>query len=93
LRLLAHDTQGDEALAREALSRRQQQVEVSTSLADQMNVQEQAINKLFNSMQQLEAKITEAKVSCCCAHFLPYPVHSHADGVGGYVSCRRRRIR
>jgi hypothetical protein len=38
------------------------QVEVSTSLADQMTVQGQAINKLFNSMQQLEAKITEAKV-------------------------------
>ena len=54
--------QGDEELAREALSRRQQQVEVSTSLGEQMTVQTGAINKLFTSMQQLEAKITEAKV-------------------------------
>lgn len=55
--------QGDEELAREALSRRQQQVDVSDSLAEQMAVQGEAINKLFNSMQQLEAKITEARVS------------------------------
>lgn len=55
-------TQGDEELAREALSRRQQQVEVATSLGEQMQVQAGAINKLFTSMQQLEAKITEAKV-------------------------------
>lgn len=32
------------------------------SLAEQMTVQTGAINKLFASMQQLEAKITEAKV-------------------------------
>lgn len=57
--------QGDEELAREALSRRQQQVEVATSLGEQMTVQAGAINKLFTSMQQLEAKITEAKVRPC----------------------------
>ena len=37
--LTVFHTQGDEELAREALSRRQQQVEVATSLAEQMNVQ------------------------------------------------------
>jgi phage shock protein A len=52
---------GDEELAREALGRRQQQVEVATSLGEQMSVQASAIDKLFMSMQQLEAKITEAK--------------------------------
>lgn len=36
---------------------------MSDSLAEQMAVQGEAINKLFNSMQQLEAKITEARVS------------------------------
>ena len=54
-------SKGDEELAREALARRQQQVEVGTSLGEQMTVQAAAINKLFTSMQQLEAKITEAK--------------------------------
>lgn len=54
-------SKGDEELAREALGRRQQQVEVATSLGEQMAVQGSAIDKLFMSMQQLEAKITEAK--------------------------------
>ena len=52
---------GDEELAREALARRQQQVDVSNSLKDQMTVQSEAIEKLFQGMQQLEAKIMEAK--------------------------------
>jgi len=52
---------GDEELAREALARRQQQTDVSNSLKDQMNVQSDAIEKLFQGMQQLEAKIMEAK--------------------------------
>ena len=52
---------GDEELAREALARRQQQLDVSNSLKDQMNVQSDAIEKLFQGMQQLEAKIMEAK--------------------------------
>ena len=35
---------------------------MAASLGEQMTVQAGAINKLFTSMQQLEAKITEAKV-------------------------------
>lgn len=52
---------GDEELAREALARRQQQLDVANSLKDQMDVQTEAIEKLFQGMQQLEAKIMEAK--------------------------------
>merc|ERR1711918_4208 len=44
-----------------ALARRQQQLDVSNSLKDQMTVQSDAIEKLFQGMQQLEAKIMEAK--------------------------------
>lgn len=69
-RLVDSAVQGDEELAREALSRRQQQVEVAQSLGEQMQVQTGAINKLFTSMQQLEAKITEAKVRMLV---LPHP--------------------
>lgn len=52
---------GDEELAREALSRRQAQVEISDGLAKQLTVQEGALEKLFSSMTALEAKITTAK--------------------------------
>eukprot|EP00752_Nemacystus_decipiens_P005694 g5154.t1 len=52
---------GDENLAREALARRQQQLDTSASMAQQMAVQEDALDKLRGSMQQLESKITEAK--------------------------------
>ena len=38
---------GDEELAREALARRQQQLDVSNSLKDQMTVQSDAIEKIF----------------------------------------------
>ncbi|CAM9812258.1 unnamed protein product [Laminaria digitata] len=53
---------GDEGLAREALARRQQQMDTSGSLNQQMGTQSEALEKLRDSMQQLEAKITEAKV-------------------------------
>ncbi|CAM9739948.1 unnamed protein product [Hapterophycus canaliculatus] len=51
----------DEDLAREALARRQQQLDTSASMGQQMTVQGDALDKLRDSMQQLEAKITEAK--------------------------------
>merc|ERR1719231_382527 len=51
---------GDEELAREALSRRQQQ-ETRESLESQLAIQEESLGKLFQSMTQLESKITEAK--------------------------------
>lgn len=52
---------GDEELAREALSRRQVQVDSATSLKKQMDIQESAITKLYTSMQALESKIQDAK--------------------------------
>ena len=52
---------GDEALAREALSRRQIQQDIATNLVKQMTMQAAAIEKLYGSMQQLELKISEAK--------------------------------
>jgi len=52
---------GDEELAREALSRRQIQVEVAEGIAKQMALQGASIDKLYSSMQSLELKITDAK--------------------------------
>ena len=52
---------GDEELAREALSRRQQQEATRESLESQLAIQEESLGKLFQSMTQLESKITEAK--------------------------------
>lgn len=52
---------GDEDLAREALSRRQVQTEVSTGLEKQIALQIKNIDKLYTSMMSLETKITDAK--------------------------------
>jgi phage shock protein A len=52
---------GDEELAREALARRQTQKEIADGLTKQINIQTQAIDKLYSSMMALEAKIVEAK--------------------------------
>eukprot|EP00607_Mallomonas_marina_P009525 CAMPEP_0182417942 /NCGR_PEP_ID=MMETSP1167-20130531/2406_1 /TAXON_ID=2988 /ORGANISM="Mallomonas Sp, Strain CCMP3275" /LENGTH=259 /DNA_ID=CAMNT_0024591847 /DNA_START=227 /DNA_END=1006 /DNA_ORIENTATION=+ len=52
---------GDEELAREALSRRQTQVKNSETIEGQLNLQDGAIKKLYSAMQELEAKILEAK--------------------------------
>merc|ERR1719276_325440 len=52
---------GKEDLAREALSRRQQQVDQSNSLAAQIDQQAQSIDQLYEGMQTLEAKIMDAK--------------------------------
>ena len=52
---------GDEELAREALSRRQVQLDIASGLSKQLDMQQKNIDKLYNSMMTLEAKITEAK--------------------------------
>lgn len=52
---------GNEELAREALSRRQQQTEQSESLQSQIDVQSASIDKLYEGMQMLEKKILESK--------------------------------
>ena len=51
----------DEELAKEALSRRQIQVEISEGLASTIDKQAVAIDKLYSSMTALDNKITDAK--------------------------------
>merc|ERR1712232_883545 len=52
---------GSEDLAREALNRRQQQVDAANSIQDQIDAQAASIDKLYEGMQTLEKKIVEAK--------------------------------
>jgi phage shock protein A len=52
---------GSEDLAKEALTRRQQQLEQAAALQSQIDVQASSIDKLYDGMQQLEAKILESK--------------------------------
>lgn len=52
---------GNEGLARAALTRRQEQLDVVQGLTSQMDVQGAAIDKLYEGMHTLEAKILEAK--------------------------------
>lgn len=52
---------GNDELAKEALTRRQQQVEVSAGLQSQVDAQVESLDQLYNGMQALESKIMEAK--------------------------------
>merc|ERR1712159_78351 len=52
---------GDDELAREALSRKQQQFDASTSLDEQIAIQSDSLSKLYDSMTALESKISEAR--------------------------------
>jgi len=52
---------GNEGLAKEALTRRQQQMDTATNLQQQIDVQASAVDKLYEGMQQLESKILESK--------------------------------
>jgi len=52
---------GKEELAREALSRRQQQLDTVATLQSQIDQQNTAIDKLYEGMQTLESKILESK--------------------------------
>jgi len=52
---------GEEGLAKEALTRRQQQIEVGDGLQNQIDEQGQAVDKLYEGMQALEAKILESR--------------------------------
>lgn len=54
-------SKGEEGLAKEALSRRQQQTETSEGLQIQIDMQAAAVDKLYEGMQMLEAKILESK--------------------------------
>jgi len=51
----------DDELAREALTRRQTQQETADGISMQLEAQQDALAKLYESMQALEAKISEAK--------------------------------
>lgn len=52
---------GKEDLAKEALSRRQLQVDKAAGLQDQIDSQTAAVDKLYEGMQMLESKIMESK--------------------------------
>ncbi|CAB9520807.1 Membrane-associated 30 kDa protein, chloroplastic [Seminavis robusta] len=52
---------GNEDLAREALSRKQQQTEEADSLQMQIDAQAASIDKLYEGMQMLEKKVLESK--------------------------------
>jgi phage shock protein A len=52
---------GNEVLAKEALTRRQQQVDGSADLQKQIDVQANAIDKLYDGMQTLDKKIMESR--------------------------------
>lgn len=51
----------NDQLAKEALTRRQQQVDISNDLQSQLDAQATSIDKLYEGMQALESKIMEAK--------------------------------
>jgi len=51
----------NEELAREALNRRQQQLDTASDLQSQIDVQNMSIDKLYDGMQALESKIIESK--------------------------------
>lgn len=52
---------GEDDLAREALTRRKQQLEMVDSLKEQIETQDSSSTSLYESMKQLEAKMAEAK--------------------------------
>merc|ERR1719502_240862 len=52
---------GEDELAREALTRRKQQLEMSDSLKEQIEGQQGSLTSLYESMKELEAKMAEAK--------------------------------
>lgn len=52
---------GNDELAREALTRRQQQVDAASDLQSQIDMQNMSIDKLYEGMQQLESSIMESK--------------------------------
>jgi phage shock protein A len=52
---------GNEDLAREALLRKKQQEDMAKALENQLRMQAENTAKLYSSMQQLEAKISEAQ--------------------------------
>lgn len=52
---------GNDALAKEALARKQQQLDVAKKIQMQIDAQNAAADKLFEGLRALEAKIVEAK--------------------------------
>lgn len=52
---------GNDGLAKEALTRRQQQLDEAANLQSQIDVQAASIDKLYEGMQMLESKIMESK--------------------------------
>merc|ERR1719263_1511234 len=54
-------SKGEDDLAREALTRRKQQLEMADSLKEQVETQSGSLTQLYDSMKQLENKMAEAK--------------------------------
>lgn len=52
---------GNEGLAKEALTRRQQQLDEASNLQSQIDTQGASVDKLYEGMQALESKILESK--------------------------------
>ena len=52
---------GDEELAKEALSRRQKQMELAADIGKQLDLQNSSLEKLYTAMSALDVKIAEAK--------------------------------
>lgn len=52
---------GNDDLAREALTRRQQQIDAAADLQTQIDMQNASIDKLYEGMQVLESKIMESR--------------------------------
>lgn len=52
---------GNDDLAREALTRRQQQIDAAADLQTQIDIQNASIDKLYEGMQVLESKIMESR--------------------------------
>lgn len=52
---------GEDELAKEALTRRKQQLEMADNLKEQVDQQQGSLTALYESMKELEAKMAEAK--------------------------------
>lgn len=54
-------SKNEDELAKEALTRRKQQMEMADSLREQVEANQGSVTSLYESMKELEAKMTEAK--------------------------------
>lgn len=83
---------GNEELAREALTRRQKQMEISNNLQEQINTHNISLDKLYEGMKSLETKIVESKgkqqqiVARTCAAQSTIKVNDMLNGISDNTS-------